>query len=125
MIRKIDHLVLTTANLARCRAFYEAFGFSFVEKDSRYELRGPDFKINVHLAGQELTPHAARPFPGSVDICFETAVPLSEIRKIADARGFEYVLREARKAGFRGPMDSVYLRDPDGNLVEFCSYPDH
>ena len=125
MIRRIDHFVLTTSDLARCRAFYEAFGLSFIENDGRYELRGPDFKINVHLAGQELTPHAAHPLPGSADFCFEVAALLSEARAAADAHGFEYVLREAHKTGFHGKMTSVYLRDPDGNLVEFCAYPDH
>lgn len=123
MIKRIDHFVLTTSNLEQCRAFYTAFGFECIKRDGRYELRAKNVKINLHLTGSELNPHAARPTPGAGDVCFEVECPLSEIRAIADANGFEYVLREADKVGFHGAMKSVYLRDPDGNLVEFCAYP--
>ena len=54
MIKRIDHLVLTTQKPWECLAFYEALGFTRVETAGRYELRSRNFKIDVHVVGLSL-----------------------------------------------------------------------
>jgi catechol 2,3-dioxygenase-like lactoylglutathione lyase family enzyme len=83
---------------------------------------GPS-KINLHQAGQEIVPHATRPVPGSADLCLVTTTPPDEI--IAHLRAEQVPVEEGPvpRTGARGPITSVYFRDPDGNLIEVASYP--
>ena len=122
MLRKIDHLVITTARPEPCLAFYRALGFEVRDGGGRYELFAGDFKINVHVLGRELSPHAARVQPGSADLCFELQGSLSEFCAELEAKGLAVELGPLERHGVSGPMQSVYLRDPDGNLLEFCAY---
>lgn len=121
-IRKLDHLVITTPDPAACLAFYELLGFESRAAGARYELHAGDFKINVHMRGRELEPHAARIQPGSADLCFEIGGDLDEWMAEVSARGIEVALGIVDRTGVRGSMRSFYVRDPDGNLLEFCSY---
>ncbi|MEG0779460.1 MAG: VOC family protein [Oscillospiraceae bacterium] len=120
MIRKIDHMVITTAQLPACIAFYEALGFRAQEASGRWELFAGDFKINVHRKGQELMPKAENVQTGSADLCFEIDDPLA-LRALLKS-GLEIELGPVTRHGVRGEMQSLYLRDPDGNLIELCSY---
>lgn len=122
MIQKIDHLVITTAQPEACLAFYTALGFRPRAADGRYELFAGDFKINVHVLGSELSPHAGCVTPGSADLCFEISNSLEAFVSKLTASGLSVALGIVNRNGVKGPMRSVYLRDPDGNLVEFCSY---
>lgn len=122
MIRKVDHLVITTAHASACIAFYEALGFEAHNAGSRWELYAGDFKINVHLLGHELEPKAGVVQPGSADLCFELGVSLNECLDRLDAAGIEVELGVVERHGVRGAMRSLYMRDPDRNLVELCSY---
>lgn len=122
MIKKIDHVVITTASPEACLTFYQALGFDVRDAGGRYELFTGDFKINVHIKGHELSPHAQRVQPGSADFCFELAEPLSDFQHRLECNGLSVELGIVPRTGVRGPMQSVYLRDPDGNLLEFSSY---
>ena len=123
-IERLDHLVLTVADLEATVDFYsrvlgmrpETFG------EGRRALRFGDQKINLHLAGHEFEPKAERPTPGSADLCFVTETPLEEVqRHLADA-GVAIEEGPVNRTGAVGPIRSVYLRDPDGNLIEISNY---
>jgi catechol 2,3-dioxygenase-like lactoylglutathione lyase family enzyme len=80
-------------------------------------------KINLHQAGQEITPHAARPVPGSADLCLITTTPPGQILAHLSARHVPVEDGPVPRTGARGPITSIYIRDPDGNLIEIASYP--
>ena len=122
MIRAIDHLVITATDAAKTVAFYTALGFEAREAPGRWELFAGDFKINVHTLGHELEPKAAVVQPGSADVCFELAVPIEDCRDALRSADIEIELGIVERHGVRGVMRSLYLRDPEGNLIEFCSY---
>ena len=115
-------MVITTEHLPECLAFYEALGFVVKQSGNRHELHADGFKINVHQKGGELNPHARRPEPGSADFCIITYQNLDDLLDTARANHLEIVYEKSRRTGFHGKMDSIYLRDPDGNLVEISSY---
>lgn len=120
MIRKIDHMVLTTAKLPACIAFYEALGFQARDAGGRWELFAGDFKINVHVKGRELEPKAEHVQTGSADFCMEIDCTLAQCRE--KLQGVAIEIDTVTRHGVRGEMHSIYLRDPDGNLVELCTY---
>lgn len=122
MIKKVDHVVITTAILEDCLDFYKKVGFNIRNADGRYELFAGDFKINVHIKGQELSPHAAYVQTGSTDLCFEISSNLDALKSEFEGKGLSILLGIVERTGVNGVMRSIYLRDPDENLVEFCSY---
>lgn len=116
-------MVITTADMEACLAFYETLGFSAKRSDGRYQLFAGDFKINVHMLGKELSPHAQHVKPGSADLCFEIDGSIEEYKRELESKCLQIFLGVVERNGTKGAMNSIYLRDPDGNLVEFCSYP--
>jgi catechol 2,3-dioxygenase-like lactoylglutathione lyase family enzyme len=121
MIRSLDHLVLTVADIDRSCAFYEALGMRRVTfAGGRVALAFGQQKINLHRAGAELEPKAARPTPGSADLCFVVARPIAQIEAALAAKGLAVIEGPVRRTGARRPLMSLYLRDPDGNLVELA-----
>lgn len=122
MIKKLDHIVITTAVPAKCLNFYEKLGFTVEDAGGRYELFAGDFKVNVHIKGQELLPHAMNVKAGSGDFCFELATNIESFKHDIENRGLYIELGIVNRNGVHGAMKSIYLRDPDGNLLEFCSY---
>lgn len=122
MIQKIDHLVITTAVPEVCMNFYQKLGFKARDSGGRYELFAGNFKINVHIKGRELSPHAEYVQTGSTDLCFEISGSLEAFRSELEEQGLTIELGIVDRTGANGAMRSIYLRDPDGNLVEFCSY---
>ena len=89
----------------------------------RTALHHGDKKINLHEAGREFEPKALRPTPGSADLCFVVGGPIDDVaRALADA-GVTIEEGPVDRTGARGPMRSVYLRDPDQNLIELAVYP--
>ena len=122
MIRKVDHMVITTANLPACIAFYETLGFQAQDAGGRWELFSGDFKINVHLKGHELEPKAQNVQTGSADFCFEIDGDLALCKDKLMGNGINTELGIVTRHGVRGEMHSFYLRDPDRNLIELCSY---
>lgn len=122
MIKKIDHIVITTSNIEQCIGFYTCLGFAAKNSGERYELFAGDFKINVHRTGHELSPHAQHVQQGSADLCFEINGELCDIRAELLTKDITIEIDIVDRMGANGAMRSLYLRDPDGNLVELCSY---
>lgn len=120
----LDHLVLTVADIQASLDFYtqvlgmrpETFGAG------RTALHFGTQKINLHLAGAEFAPHASRPLPGSADLCFVAASSLAETVGHLQAHGILPEEGPIRRTGACGPVTSVYVRDPDGNLIELAHY---
>jgi catechol 2,3-dioxygenase-like lactoylglutathione lyase family enzyme len=119
-VQRIDHIVLTVADIERTLAFYErVLGMTAVSfGEGRRALAFGDQKLNLHRAGREFEPKALRPTPGAIDLCLVTDVPLGEVA--AHLRSESVVIEHGPvdKTGARGPLRSLYFRDPDGNLIE-------
>jgi len=120
MIDHLDHLVLTTARTTECIDFYtRVLGMQFERfGEGRMALKFGNQKINLHEKGKEFEPKASIALPGALDICFIAAVPLEEvIARLAAAR-VPIIEGPVMKTGASYRIRSVYVRDPDGNLVE-------
>ncbi len=124
-IERIDHLVLTVRDLeATCRFYESVLGMQReVFGEGRTALRFGTQKINLHQAGKEFEPKALHPVPGSADLCFITTSAPEETLEHVRAHGIEIVAGPVAKIGALGAMESVYIRDPDGNLIEIARYP--
>jgi catechol 2,3-dioxygenase-like lactoylglutathione lyase family enzyme len=120
MIDHIDHLVITTAHLEKCIDFYtRVLGMKLEEfAGGRLALKFGEQKLNIHVKGREFEPKATHPVPGALDFCLISAIPLDRvIERLADL-GVPIVEGPSAKTGAVCPLRSVYVRDPDGNLVE-------
>ena len=127
MIDRIDHIVLTTRDQPACIRFYtEVLGMKLVAfrtpTEERLALSFGEQKINLHEWGREYKPHAHVPVPGSLDLCFIAAVPLDDVMDKLRAAGIKIIEGPVRKTGAVGPIRSIYVRDPDLNLVEISVY---
>lgn len=125
MIDHLDHLVLTTVDEAASVDFYtRVLGMaleSFVGGTppvARKALRFGNQKINLHVRGREFEPKAHLPVPGSLDLCFIASVPLDEVVARLQACDWPIVEGPVQRTGATGPIRSVYVRDPDLNLIE-------
>ncbi len=129
-ITHVDHFVLTVASISRTRGFYERILGMRAETfaDQRTALHFGDQKINLHEAGREFDPRAKAPTPGSADFCLISAEPIGVVVRHLESLGGPIELGPVERTGARsaalGPMMSVYIRDPDGNLVEISAYPE-
>jgi catechol 2,3-dioxygenase-like lactoylglutathione lyase family enzyme len=122
-IAALDHLVLTVRDLAATCDFYtRVLGMTVVTVDGRSALHFGVQKINLHVAGREFEPKAVHPTPGSGDLCFLTDLPLVAVMAHIEDCGVPILDGPVPRAGARGPMHSIYLRDPDGNLIEIANY---
>jgi catechol 2,3-dioxygenase-like lactoylglutathione lyase family enzyme len=123
-IDRIDHLVLTVADVERTLAFYSrVLGMEPVTfAGGRRALAFGRQKLNLHQAGREYEPKALKPVPGAIDLCFIASTPLEEVIATLKREGVVVIEGPVAKTGALGPMMSVYFRDPDGNLVEVSNY---
>ncbi|CAB3919732.1 VOC family protein [Achromobacter deleyi] len=120
MIDHLDHLVLTTTNEQACVDFYvgllgmtlESFG------QGRKAFKFGEQKINLHVKGKEFEPKAHLPVPGALDLCFIAAVPLDNVIATLTERGATIIEGPVMRTGAHYPIRSIYLRDPDLNLIE-------
>lgn len=123
----LDHLVLTVSDIAATCAFYaDALGmkvqrFEAADGSLRHALGFGDQKINLHPASAPFDPKAAHPGPGSADLCFLTQTPLAEWQAHLAAHGIAIEDGPVPRSGATGPILSIYLRDPDGNLIEIAT----
>ena len=119
----LDHLVLTVADIpATCDFYQRVLGCEIVTfGEGRKAIGFGRQKINLHQAGRELEPKAQRPTPGSGDLCFLTSTPIDEVARHLKACGVAVLEGPIERTGATGPILSVYLRDPDGNLVEVAN----
>lgn len=119
-IESLDHLVLTVASLEATCAFYrDVMGMdvrSFA--GGRTALHFGDQKINLHVAGQEFEPKAETPLPGSGDLCFISETPMDQIIETLHRHDVTIIEGPVPRTGAAGDLNSVYFRDPDGNLIE-------
>jgi len=120
MIDHLDHIVLTTARTEQCIDFYtRVLGMKFERfGEDRMALKFGGQKINLHEKGREFSPRATLAAPGTLDVCFVAAVPLKDVIARLASAGVQIVEGPVAKTGAVGPLRSVYVRDPDGNLVE-------
>ena len=120
---RLDHLVLTVADLDATLGFYVGvLGAQDVRfGEGRRAVRFGDQKINLHVAGEELRPHATSPTPGSADLCF-VVTDLDDVRGRLARHGVPVEEGPVGRTGAVGELTSVYVRDPDGNLVELSTY---
>ena len=123
-ISHLDHLVLTVADLDVTTDFYcRVLGMQAVTfGEGRKALAFGRQKINLHPAGREFEPKAERPQPGSADLCFIVSTPLDEVIEHLAQQGVAVIEGPVRRTGATGPICSVYLRDPDRNLIELSNY---
>ncbi|WP_406635051.1 VOC family protein [Amycolatopsis sp. WGS_07] len=121
-IDRLDHLVLTVASIEKTVEFYRALGMAEVTfRGGRTALAFGRSKINLHQAGREFEPKAHRPTPGSADLCLIVADPLEDVAAELAAAGIAVEEGPVERTGATGPILSLYVRDPDGNLVELSN----
>jgi len=125
MIAGIDHFVLTVRSVeATCDFYQRVLGMKRLDEPNRpTALVFGSQKINLHEVGRTFEPKAKAPTPGSGDFCLVAAVPLAEVQASLAANGVAIEVGPVERIGARGPMMSVYFRDPDANLVEVSEYP--
>jgi catechol 2,3-dioxygenase-like lactoylglutathione lyase family enzyme len=125
-IARLDHLVLTVRDLAATCEFYSrVLGMEVVTfGEGRTALRFGSQKINLHVAGKELPLRAKVPTPGSGDLCFITEEPLEGVEAHLEACGVPIIEGPGPRTGARHVLRSVYVRDPDDNLIEISNETD-
>ncbi|EIF4634574.1 VOC family protein [Salmonella enterica subsp. enterica serovar Typhimurium] len=124
IIDRIDHLVLTVSDISTTIRFYEeVLGFSAVTfKQNRKALIFGAQKINLHQQEMAFEPKASRPTPGSADLCFITSTPINDVVSEILQAGISIVEGPVERTGATGEIMSIYIRDPDGNLIEISQY---
>jgi len=129
MIDHLDHLVLTTARPEACIDFYtRVLGMlleSFIGGTPPVERQALKFgnqKINIHVQGREFEPKAHLPVPGALDLCFIATMPLQAVIERLNGLNWPIVEGPVQRTGATGKIRSVYVRDPDFNLIEISEY---
>ena len=125
MIHHLDHLVLTTADEVACIDFYtRVLGMSLesfiggTPPVSRKAFKFGQQKINLHIRGKEFDPKAHLPTPGALDLCFIASVPLAQVIAKLNQENWPISEGPIMRTGATQKIRSVYLRDPDLNLIE-------
>ncbi len=121
-IAGLDHLVLTVADLEQTIGFYvRAIGLEHVIfAEGRHALMCGQQKINLHPASKPIQPHAEKPTPGSADLCLLITGCLEETIDRLHQEEVPVELGPVERTGSQGPLRSIYVRDPDGNLIELA-----
>jgi catechol 2,3-dioxygenase-like lactoylglutathione lyase family enzyme len=123
-IQRLDHLVLTVADMEATVGFYgDVLGMEIVTfGNGRKALAFGSSKINLHQSGHEFEPKALRPTPGSADLCFVVAEPIEQVMQALEAAGVAIEDGPIERTGATGAILSCYFRDPDRNLIELSNY---
>lgn len=126
LITRLDHLVLTVASIDDTVAFYSRVlgmvGTNF--GDGRQALMFGQQKINLHEIGHEFEPKARHAVPGSADLCLITTAPIEDVIEHLEKMRVDVEQGPVERNGALGPIESVYFRDPDENLIEVSRYND-
>lgn len=126
-VQALDHLVLTVADIDATTRFYTdvlgmvAQAFTPADGSTRWSLSFGAQKINLHQAGAEFSPHAQTPMTGTADVCFLSDTPLADWQTHLSALEVEVIQGPVRRTGAQFAIQSLYLRDPDGNLIEISN----
>lgn len=123
-IDRLDHFVLTVRDVDATIDFYQSvLGMTPVTFGAgRKALSFGRSKINLHPADAPIAPHASHPVPGSADLCFVTTDSIDSVIEHLRRCGSMVEDGPVSRTGALGPITSVYLRDPDGNLIEISTY---
>lgn len=126
-LTSLDHLVLTVRDIPRSCDFYrdvlgmEVVKFTAADGSERSALAFGQQKINLHRSGAEFEPKADAPRPGSADLCFLSETPVADWLAHLEECGVAVIEGPVGRTGATGPILSVYIRDPDGNLIEISN----
>lgn len=126
-VQFLDHLVLTVADIeASCQFYQNALGmvptqFTPADGSTRWALCFGAQKINLHPAGKEYAPKANHPTPGSADLCFLSEQTVTDWQDHFAAQGIAIEEGPVQRTGATGPILSLYIRDPDKNLIEISN----
>ncbi|SEM33083.1 glyoxalase/bleomycin resistance/extradiol dioxygenase family protein [Halomonas caseinilytica] len=120
MLSGLDHLVITVTDISRAVDFYSrVLGLDVRYRDrERVDLMLGDMALRLHWTATDIEPRAATPTPGSLDLCLRSQLPLDEIQRHLEALSVDVELGPVKRQGANGELESLYLRDPDGNLLE-------
>lgn len=120
MLSGLDHLVITVTDISRAVDFYSrVLGLEVRYRDrERVDLILGDLALRLHWTATDIEPKAATPTPGSLDLCLRSMLPLEEVARHLEALEVEIELGPVERQGATGMLESLYLRDPDGNLIE-------
>ena len=123
-VSHLDHLVLTVKNIEITVDFYQrVLGMKPIQfGEGRLALLFGNQKINLHQLGKEFEPKAKRVQAGSADLCFVTNTPIVEVVEHIQEQGVVIEEGPVPRTGAMGKIVSVYIRDPDGNLIEISNY---
>lgn len=123
-IDHLDHLVLTVHNIETSCTFYcTVLGMELITfGDNRKALKFGEQKINLHLYQHEFEPKAKHPTPGAADVCLITKQPLTDWATHFKHHEIAILEGPVMRTGAMGPIESLYIRDPDGNLIEISTY---
>ncbi|MFK4049960.1 VOC family protein [Acinetobacter venetianus] len=123
-ISHLDHLVLTVANIeTTCQFYQSALNFEVITfGDNRKALKFGTQKINLHQTGKEFEPKAHQPTAGSADLCFIAETALEDVIAHLHTLNIEIDEGPIERTGATGKILSIYLRDPDQNLIEISNY---
>ena len=123
-INRLDHLVLTVKDIDKTVDFYtKVLGIEKeIFKGTRVALKFGNQKINLHQLGNEFEPKAFNVKDGSADLCFIIDTPLIESKNYIESLNIVIEEGIVSRTGVNGEIDSIYLRDPDLNLIELSNY---
>lgn len=122
-IKSLDHIVITTADIDKCLAFYVGLlGLRHEVHHGRHAFYFGAQKINIHCKPAEFLPAALHPTYGSQDICLIADGDINMIKAEIEAKGYAVEAGVIARNGALGAMQSIYLRDADGNLIEIAVY---
>ena len=123
-ISRLDHLVLTVADIEiTCQFYQSALNFEVITfGENRKALKFGNQKINLHQVGKEFEPKALHPTAGSADLCFIAETPLEEVIAHLQTQNIDTIEGPIERTGAMGKTLSIYLRDPDQNLIEIANH---
>ncbi|MDD9194719.1 VOC family protein [Aliivibrio sp. S3MY1] len=123
-VARLDHLVLTVKDIEVTSRFYSnVLGMDMTTfGEGRVALTFGEQKINLHQLGNEFEPKAEQVQSGSADLCFITHMSICEVQSHIASQGVTIIDGPIQRTGAIGKIISVYLRDPDGNLIELSNY---
>ncbi|KGQ37171.1 VOC family protein [Gallibacterium genomosp. 1] len=125
-ITHLDHLVLTVKDIDVSVAFYQKLGMKKqLFLGGRVALQFGQQKINLHQLGKEFEPKAKQVQAGSADLCFIVSEPLEQVLSYLKEQNLSIEAGIVERTGAVGKIHSVYLRDPDGNLIELSNYQEN